>query len=483
MFRLLQFIYLLIRRVSPELASLISSWYHTINGWRFHDLKSFIVSHTSSTRSDNLQLSRLFTVQDLSGTTNSRRPEFAVISLLPPADTGVATCSWESFRGSERDVDIFTYPETDEDFFQHRREASASGRTAIYHIDFFFMANSIYDYRKIIIIFGNSSHYRYVWDFLNKVKKKELIEKLVAYIHDPVVHNVCMKGMDLSASAYARKTSALYSLNLHENKLSDNAADWEVSRLLLESHVFGLRHFTDCGISHFLVNSNSAASILKQDLDDESVRVDVLFHPVFLPPTSNRDAIETTLNRSNDVRYVGCFGVPDFSKGIDIVIDAVSEIRKKTDLNLQLVVAGYNAESFFSQHSYLRHEHIHIFDSPTDQKLIRLMNSVDLAVQLRLRALGESSGIVPQLLYLRKNVIVSPVGAFLEYGECVSFSSASSAPSLADDIYRNLIQDFKEREIAIERYISDRSTHRFRKILFDALNSSRVTSSTTRLIT
>jgi hypothetical protein len=59
------------------------------------------------------------------------------------------------------------------------------------------------------------------------------------------------------------------------------------------------------------------------------------------------------------------------------------------------------------------------------------MAECDIALQLRERNLGESSGIVPTLLAMRKTVIVSPVGSFAEYREAAIMFDADPI-ALAD---------------------------------------------------
>ena len=62
------------------------------------------------------------------------------------------------------------------------------------------------------------------------------------------------------------------------------------------------------------------------------------------------------------------------------------------------------------------------------------MAGVDVAVQLRAHNLGESSGVVPQLLALGVTTIVSNIGSFREYGDAVVTVDAEIADQQLADV-------------------------------------------------
>jgi glycosyltransferase involved in cell wall biosynthesis len=96
------------------------------------------------------------------------------------------------------------------------------------------------------------------------------------------------------------------------------------------------------------------------------------------------------------------------------------------------------------------------------------MRQVDVAVQLRSRNLGESSGVVPQLLQLGKPVVVSAIGSFTEFGEAV----VQLAPTAVhEEIAATILSAAKSpppQEIML-KYAADRSPRRFRETLLSIL--------------
>src|SRR5688572_8973820 len=96
-------IYGLIKRVSPSTAHMLAEWHLTLIGHRYELLKQKLESAMLSTRSGGLSIE--WTISAIrSGATQDKR--LAFISVLPPATTGIATCSLRSWLGSSEKVDI-----------------------------------------------------------------------------------------------------------------------------------------------------------------------------------------------------------------------------------------------------------------------------------------------------------------------------------------------------------------------------------------
>jgi glycosyltransferase involved in cell wall biosynthesis len=165
---------------------------------------------------------------------------------------------------------------------------------------------------------------------------------------------------------------------------------------------------------------------------------------------------------------VGSFGVPGPSKLTHVIIDAVERLHRK-GLKVRLIIAGFSAKRYAeAMQDQARGLNISVFDGPTDVQLATAMAAVDIAVQLRAINLGESSGVVPQLLAMSKRVIVSPVGSFLEFGDAVTFAPQDvTAESLAQ-----LIEEAFRSPASAEpaaRYVSDRTPEKFRVAFLAAL--------------
>ena len=93
------------------------------------------------------------------------------------------------------------------------------------------------------------------------------------------------------------------------------------------------------------------------------------------------------------------------------------------------------------------------------------MLKCDIAVQLRRSNLGESSGVVPTLLALGIPTIVSPIGAFAEYGDAVLSFDGYDPVALADLLERGQPVD----QLAMQRYARDHSLAAYNAKLLSVL--------------
>jgi hypothetical protein len=86
----------------------------------------------------------------------------------------------------------------------------------------------------------------------------------------------------------------------------------------------------------------------------------------------------------------------------ELVVAAFDLLVKERDASL--VLAGWGVQRFAEEQGILSRGDITCLESPSDEALAQAMAGVDVAVQLRVPTLGESSGVVGQLLALWKPV-------------------------------------------------------------------------------
>jgi glycosyltransferase involved in cell wall biosynthesis len=167
-------------------------------------------------------------------------------------------------------------------------------------------------------------------------------------------------------------------------------------------------------VEGIIVNSRAAAALVRKDLELAKLTIPIIeaFHPVF-PPT-----VPMPIHRkAQSPIVVGTFGVPNRAKRTEIVHEAVRRLARR-GLARELVVAGDGVSTYLDRLN-LDRSFVRAVDAPGDTDLQALMAEVDVAVQLRRKDRGESSGIVPQLLALGKPVVVSSIGSFRELGDVV----------------------------------------------------------------
>jgi hypothetical protein len=388
-----------------------------------------------------------------------RHPKFAFVSPLPGSDTGIAVNSFYTFLDSTVDVDLFTLPNCEDDFFVNSYRFK-SGNTRLLHVDHILYAFEIYKYKGIVISVGNSHHHFYVWDVIHRIKRAGLIDIVSMHVHDIVLHNFMCTGRGLTASEYADEIIDLYATNASITKKIVSADMLHIiQEILFDASIYGIRVFSKLGISRFIVNSRFANEMISQDLSGINYSCKVTFLPVFNPIRYGIKHSKDAIEKEEGVTYIGTFGVPGFSKGIDCIIRSVKSLNSLYNGKFRLVVAGYGVDDFFKMHPELLNEFTIMIDSPDDSCLIDIMNIMDIAIQLRRDASGESSGIVPQLLINGKTTIVSPVGAFTDYGESVYYCKELSSSCVEKAIIYAINNPKKNEDIA--SYIQKRHPNDF----------------------
>jgi glycosyltransferase involved in cell wall biosynthesis len=183
------------------------------------------------------------------------------------------------------------------------------------------------------------------------------------------------------------------------------------------------------GVRRFLVNSSAAKDRLEADLGEwqDRVSVDVAFLPILqveLPPVP----------RDPSIMRIGHFGIVGRHKQPDRLIEACDILASRQAI--QVLFAGYGVSQ--ALHALqLERPYIVVSDSPDADELQRLMNGVDCAVQLRYPDHGESSGVINQLLALRRPVVCTRTGSSAELEGAVTLVPPDVTPDdLASAIVR-----------------------------------------------
>lgn len=470
---MLRHAYKVISHLSPTLGQIVEGAYYTFNGWRFDDLKRHVDTSLRQ-GSGGASFTLAMTFADLMGQQESAMEpkRLAFVTNFPPEDTGIATCSFYSWLGYDGAVDIFCPVADPDSFMTNRMLLRRSGDMRLLDVEAFATACQINRYHHIVIVIGNSDHCAYVQKILKKAVTFGDVEKCTLYVHDACLLNLIQRGGDISSRQMVRALETIYGQPL-AHTAPPGARDWEVHGELVARDILGPRWFRSLGFRKFLVNSDAARELLEADLIGTDSVVQTVFHPAFLPMGA-----ETVLEASPPIPQaqdraaltVGTFGIPSSAKRTEDIAGAVQSLRRG-GRDTRLVVAGFGVNDYVERHARLLDGvDLQVFDGPTDVEFVQAMSHVDVAVQLRKENLGESSGVVPQLLQLGKPVVVNAIGSFTEFGEAVTaVSAAATTEEIAHAITR--AADDPPREQAIRRYVNDHRPSRFREALFEALES------------
>jgi hypothetical protein len=435
-------------RVMARLRALPIQSFYTLSGWRFGDLKQYIDVAVGREADATLAMLESATVME-----TAERARIAVVTCLPPDESGIANFSAKHLPHADSSIDVYSQVR-DVGLFLRTRvifDRQSAGRVRLYPISSMLARDAAARYDKIVYVLGNSEHNIETFRLLEATSSLGGADRAVCYLHDPCCHNVVQLAKQLDASDYLAYLSDIYSVRL--DSAGGGIESWRAHKLAVDAGVLGVRAIAALGVRHFVVNSLAASSLIRNDLPSElreQTTVDVLFHPVFPPEVSEADAEKV------DVLTIGSFGAAAYSKGTDVILAAVGLLRAK-GMPVRLLLAGYHAKRFVDQalpsgdRSW-----VEVAEPKTERDLQLDMLKCDVAVQLRRGNLGESSGVVPTLIGLGIPTVVSPIGAFTEYGNAVATFEGYDAEQLANllangiSVPAHTMDDYTERHSVSE---------------------------------
>lgn len=456
-------LYRLLRRSSPGLAAI----HHTLSGGRFDDLKrdlqrdlSYLqrdlsclqrdLSYWSATRNSSGHAFQADdSVRRLSEAGPKQNRALAVVSIMPPDESGVAIFTRSVFAHASYEVDIFTNYESIGDYLNGIADAHLKNTNVrVFSLDSLPLARTVCSYEAELFVLANSDHHLPIISSLKALTNFRTPNRIFVHIHDPIMLNMFDKFCG------ARRIDPILALASQYPDLADFlfSGSYEGNHFdLVQRGICGLRPLLiDVPLDGVIVNSACARMFLETELpplaDNGIIQ---LFHPTF-PCALNEHVTPSPSMR------IGTFGVPGEGKRTELVIDAFLALRREIP-DAQLVIAGFHAASYNRHAKLWRETGIIIEDSPSEQRLVALMRSCHLAIQLRKFNLGESSGCVAQLLAADVPVIVSDIGSFSEYGNVVKAIPVDAGVNDLVKAIKSEIANRDMRQLARAAYVRDHS--------------------------
>jgi Domain of unknown function (DUF4214) len=357
---------------------LCSPEYHE-RAWRQFDEfwfpESVLAGRLNGTTGARLGETLLFSRELFVSNTIKEAGRIAVVAPSPPARTGVALATLNTFRHWEGGVDFFGEFESLTQLKDTTAELKASAYDhRVFSYGLLPEAIDSIPYRAIVFVLGNSHHNVPVLYSLLKIPLIGNPPPIVAYIHDPIILDVlrCAAGpagysaKGLIERAYGRECLATFERGDYDALFQQGFCGVRAIRLATR-------------IDHIVVNSAAARDIvLRDDPELNAAAVHPLFHPVFaVPPGSPQ-----TRSNPSGLLKVGSFGVGSRNKRLDVVLQAGACLAAH-GIRAHLVLAGYEFDDAIQGERFPGWGKIELHRNPDDQELAKLMADVDVAVQLR----------------------------------------------------------------------------------------------------
>jgi glycosyltransferase involved in cell wall biosynthesis len=340
------------------------------------------------------------------------RQPIAVVSVLPPLETGIANYTLRTFEASAVPVDVFAPLDGAAAYLAaSRRLPSPSGPLAVFALEALSAALPMRNYAAVVWVLGNSNHHLPVIRLLRETRHLAPLAPTWVQLHDPVLFNLARFHAEEMDSDLASLLRAVV-----PNGIAD--ADWaavaegDIQSIVTHTGLPARALLADVPLTGVIFHSRAARDLVLPDWPElAALEQRLLYLPVMEPfrPRSWRPGPAPRL---------GTFGYPAASKGTDLVMEAFRRLRT-IHPGATLVIAGYNAALYATRNGLSGEPGVEVYDNPPMPKLVELMRGVDVALQLRTHNTGESSGVVPQLLSLDVPTVATAIGAFAEYDDAV----------------------------------------------------------------
>jgi glycosyltransferase involved in cell wall biosynthesis len=156
------------------------------------------------------------------------------------------------------------------------------------------------------------------------------------------------------------------------------------------------------GIHNILVFGEKARQTIIKDLENTDININLKVIKRLYQRINFSEKYLPLEDRTEEF-LLGTFGIPENCfKRVDLIIQAVNKLVEK-GISIKLVMAGLNVDNYLK--SIENTDNIISIDSPPSEDWFKIMNSVDIAIQLRENAFAFTSGCVSELLGLGKNSI------------------------------------------------------------------------------
>jgi hypothetical protein len=443
--------------------------YWTLDGWRFEDLKRFISTQLINTnqRTKSLEVDGAlltYAIQQLSFGKNNGE---AFLSIMPPTESGVAICNIKTLTEGKYEGDIFGDWNSVEGWLQSAayHDNGLSSRYSISSFPFFLYQRR---YKRVVASFGNSDSDFVIVDSAIKCQPVNFAGRFSVHLHDVCLWNLC-RLLSISQGVSLEKLICHHYPEANTKAVSavfeSSTTDWQISESLLSLGMYGLRPIiANLNPSDVFVNSAAAECIVISEYKNHERKflLKRSFHPVFKGDIRRS---ELPIFDGLTPLRIGTFGILSYSKRSDVVLEACEHLAG-IGQNVTLVIAGFEAQKFLERYNLASFNFkIECYSSPTDGDLLSLMDTVHVAVQLRKRNLGESSGVVASLICKGVTTIVSNVGSFAEYdGAAIVVEDLCTAVDLANTISKSISIDISSCQ---SKYISDYTSEKLCQVFSD----------------
>lgn len=333
---------------------------------------------------ENLELSNL---ADNIFSVESKKRKIAALSILPPMQSGIALYDLKLFSVDQESWDIYSPIDKVEIYGELYKKSK--NIYPLFKTENFFNKR---DYAGYLYVLGNSFHHKEI--LLHAINSKGLANRAL-YLHEAFLYDLFKSFFNYGGEKF------LIEWYPHLGNLLSSGEN--IYSVLTRNEVYCITPLLELtGIKKVFVNNDRCSELISRELvvtKRKGIDIKCVFHPI----DKITDIKKIRLRDYEDEYVIGSFGIASELKYSDILLEAVGLLLIK-GVRIRLIYAGYYLKGSLVDKGL---SYVSIVDSPSDEYLLEIMNSVDLAIQLRKQPHGESSGCIAQLLGMGQRILVT----------------------------------------------------------------------------
>lgn len=379
-----------------------------------------------------------------------------VYSAMPPATTGMASFALRIFKQNINDFIIINkFNHVLEYFYALFFEKNFNKN--IFDISANISVLKNFTIKGKIFVIGNSPHHDET--FKKAVETKGEANRFL-YIGENLLLTPPLNYLN-----GWRKEKMEQIIEKYYNKKLEITFEEDLNTFWVKNNIYGLKIIKELtGINKFIVFNDYSRKLFEKEFSEDELKELEIY--VINPPIDEiKDVkISKELIKSNEY-LIGSFGLPQAQKSTHDIIEAVNLLNKSGE-KIKLILAGYSVKKYLGTLN-LDKNNIIIYEKPSTKKLLSLMKTVDIAIQLRPNSQGETSGCVSELLGLNK-IIISTAG-FVTNGLdkfCINVPPYISPEALAKVILESLNANNCITRNIFENYTFKNAANMIKEILW-----------------
>lgn len=306
----------------------------------------------------------------------------------------VAEYQTKLFTSLDNKYDIFTNSENLEQFNFLKSISKKDCQNIIPYINLDKLNNKEKYLAKIFVL-GDSFHHI---ETLKEAIKTKGEKNRYIMLPEPILLSLFFNYSRMNKIEFKKLMIKIYPF------LKDEFQDLDLYKISIKNNCYFIKYLIELtGIHDFIVYTKHNKERILKELNREKINANIKL--IYHSYEELKDISKLNIERKNNEFIIGTFGGPSNLKQTKEIIKATN-ILNKNNFPVKLILSGFNIDDYIEDNKISK-DNLIIINTKDNMKFLEAMNTVDLGIQLRPKALSASSGCVAELFALKKEVLIN----------------------------------------------------------------------------